>query len=134
MPVGWASVIAVAVVLSYGAMRPHTADPFLPSLPDRPRPRSFLVSGSLVDVQSVRYLIPLYAALPLIYAVGVSQAWKWNRAAGAALASALVGLFALQQVRWYRSSAGDRGTARVIPVFGTATFGTRGRTTGRATK
>jgi hypothetical protein len=44
----------------------------------------------------------------------VRQAWHWNRAAGATLAAALVGLFALQQVRWYRTLTGDHGMDQVI--------------------
>ncbi len=113
VPAVLASVIAVAVILSYVALirAPHTR--FFHVFPVAVI-AIFLLSGSLVDVQSVRYLVPLYAALPLIYATGVLQAWRWNRAAGGALAAALVGLFALQEVRWYRTLTGDHGITRVI--------------------
>lgn len=61
----------------------------------------FLLSGAFVDAQSYRYLMPIYAALPVVYAVGVAAVLHWSRWAGTALFLAMVTLFSIQQIRWY---------------------------------
>jgi hypothetical protein len=65
-------------------------------------PIMLLASGSFIDVQSYRYLMPIHAALPVVYAVGIEGVLRASRFAGVALLVALVSVFALQQADWYR--------------------------------
>jgi len=74
----------------------------------------FFVSGSYIDAQSYRYLMPIYAALPAIYAVGVDDVWRMTKPAGAVLLVLLLVLFASQQLAWYRRLQPDAATARTI--------------------
>jgi len=74
----------------------------------------FLVSGSYIDAQSYRYLMPIYAAIPVIYAVGIDAAWKTARPIGVALMIIVAGLFGAQQLAWYRHLTPDLTTPRVI--------------------
>jgi hypothetical protein len=77
-------------------------------------PIMFLASGSFIDAQSYRYLMPLYAALPVVYAVGIDWALRANRIAGVALLTSLIALFALQQADWYRRLEPDREAQTII--------------------
>lgn len=77
-------------------------------------PMMFLASGSFIDAQSYRYLMPLYAALPVVYAVGIDWALRANRIAGVALLISLIALFALQQADWYRRLEPDREAQTII--------------------
>ena len=77
-------------------------------------PIMFLASGSFIDAQSYRYLMPLYAALPVVYGVGIDWALRANRIAGVALLTALVALFAFQQADWYRRLQPDREAQAII--------------------
>ena len=77
-------------------------------------PALFLVSGSYIDAQSYRYLMPIYAALPVIYALGVDATWRASRPAGAALMLLLLGIFTAQQVGWYQHLAPDTDSAQTI--------------------
>ena len=74
----------------------------------------FFVSGSYIDAQSYRYLMPIYAAIPVVYAVGLDAAWRLARPAGIALALIVVALFTAQQAAWYRHLQPDVTTPRVI--------------------
>jgi hypothetical protein len=73
-----------------------------------------LASGAYADVQSYRYLMPLFAALPVIYAIGVAAAWERHRLAGLALAAALLAVGAWQQVVWIRTLGPDTQTSAVL--------------------
>ena len=77
-------------------------------------PVMFLVSGSYNDAQSYRYLMPIYAALPVVYAIGVGSVWRASRAAGAALMLLMLGIFAAQQIGWYQHLDPDAESARTI--------------------
>lgn len=74
----------------------------------------FLASGSYIDPQSYRYLMPIYAALPLIYAVGVDAVWRQSRAAGAVVLAFMLMLFSAQQAGWYQHLEPDSETAQAI--------------------
>jgi 4-amino-4-deoxy-L-arabinose transferase-like glycosyltransferase len=74
----------------------------------------FFVSGSYIDAQSYRYLMPIYGALPIIYAVGVDAAWGASRSAGVALLIFMVGLFASQQLGWYQHLNPDPAREQTI--------------------
>jgi hypothetical protein len=65
-------------------------------------PAMFLISGSYIDAQSYRYLMPIYAALPVVYAIGIGGVWRATRAGGAALLAFVLLIFAAQQIDWYR--------------------------------
>ena len=58
--------------------------------------------------------MPIYAAVPLILAVGVREAWKANRVTGFGAAVLVAGLFAVQEIHWYRTLAPDERLARAI--------------------
>jgi hypothetical protein len=74
----------------------------------------FLISGSYIDAQSYRYLMPIYAALPVIYAVGVDAAWRASRIAGAALLASVLLIFTAQQIAWFNLLQPDRHTEQTI--------------------
>ena len=77
-------------------------------------PLLFLVSGSYNDAQSYRYLMPIYAGLPVVYALGVDATWRVSRTAGAALMLLLLGIFAAQQIGWYQHLTPDTESSRTI--------------------
>jgi hypothetical protein len=74
----------------------------------------FLASGATIDAQSYRYLMPIYAALPAVYAVGIETAARWNRWAGTGLCGALVCLFAAQQITWYNRMEPDTESRAIL--------------------
>jgi len=74
----------------------------------------FLASGSYIDAQSYRYLMPIYAALPVVYAVGIESVWRSSRAAGAALLIFMLLVFSTQQIGWYLRLEPNRATAETI--------------------
>jgi hypothetical protein len=74
----------------------------------------FLLSGSYVDAQSYRYLMPVYAALPVIYAIGVDGVWRAHRAAGSMLLAFALLIFAAQQIDWYVLLTPDIESRRAI--------------------
>jgi hypothetical protein len=74
----------------------------------------FLAGGAYIDVQSYRYLMPIYAALPVIYAVGIDGVWRASRLAGSALLLLALMIFAAQQIDWYRRLEPDRQTQQAI--------------------
>ena len=83
-------------------------------------PVLFVASGSYIDAQSYRYLMPVHAALPVVYAVGIDAALRTNRMAGVALLAALVSLFVFQQVEWYRRLEPDREANQIVECLNTA--------------
>jgi Dolichyl-phosphate-mannose-protein mannosyltransferase len=64
-------------------------------------PVMFLISGSYIDAQSYRYLMPMYAALPVVYAIGIDGVRRASRAAGTLLLAFVLLIFAAQQIDWY---------------------------------
>jgi hypothetical protein len=77
-------------------------------------PIVFVISGAYIDEQSYRYLMPLHAALPVVYAVGIDGALRSNRIAGIALLTSLLTIFVLQQASWYRHLEPDRDTQAIV--------------------
>jgi hypothetical protein len=74
----------------------------------------FLASGSYIDAQSYRYLMPIYAALPVVLAIGVDEAWRTSRAAGVVLLLFLLTLFVSQQIGWYLRLEPDSASRQAI--------------------
>jgi hypothetical protein len=106
-------LMVATIALSYLELRRTTATRifhvFLVSTP-----LLVLASGSYTDVQRYRYLMPIFAALPVIYATGVAALWDWHRPAGMALGGALLATFAFQQVMWSRTLGPDRESRAVL--------------------
>jgi hypothetical protein len=113
VPAAAAFLIAGAVALSYWRMRERPFTPFF-HLFVAATPALFIISGSYVDPQSYRYLMPMYAALPVVYAVGVEAVLRVNRAGGIVLLAGLLAVGGWQQASWYRTLEPDRDAAALI--------------------
>jgi|KBSMisStaDraftv2_1062788.scaffolds.fasta_scaffold25556_1 4-amino-4-deoxy-L-arabinose transferase-like glycosyltransferase len=83
-------------------------------------PVMFLASGAFIDAQSYRYLMPLHAALPVVYAVGIEAVSRASRIAGVALLMGLAAVFAWQQADWYRRLQPDREARAIIDCLDAA--------------
>lgn len=109
----WAVLLAVVLMLSYGEIRrgvyPRFFHVFVIVVPV-----VFVASGSFIDAQSYRYLMPVFAALPVVCAIGVEGMLRINRFVGAALLAGLLALFTIQQREWYAELAPDRETAAIV--------------------
>ena len=113
VPVWPAVIIAAVIVLSYVQIRRRELTPFF-HLFLLATPTAFIISGSYINVQSYRYLMTVYAALPVVLAVGVDGAFRASKLAGAVLLGGLLALFAAQQADWYRRLEPDRESAATI--------------------
>ena len=112
-PAWSALLIGCAIVASYVRMRDRPFTPLFHAFLIA-TPIVFVVSGAYIDAQSYRYLMPLHAALPVVYAVGIDAMLRVNRIAGVALFTCLVALFALQQAAWYEGLEPDRDATAVV--------------------
>ena len=113
VPAAMSLALVAIAVLSYAGIRRSRETVFFHVFP-LVSVALFLVSVAFVDAQSFRYLMPIYAAVPLILAVGVREAWKANRVTGFGAAVLVAGLFAVQEIHWYRTLAPDERLARAI--------------------
>jgi hypothetical protein len=77
-------------------------------------PAMFLISGSYIDAQSYRYLMPMYASLPIVYAIGIDGVRRATPAGGAALLIVVLLIFAAQQIDWYRRLEPDLESPAII--------------------
>jgi hypothetical protein len=77
-------------------------------------PLLFLLSGSFIDAQSYRYLMPAAGALAVVMAIGVSNLFNRSRLAGTATLTLLLALFLFEQAAWYRQLTPDTGSAVLI--------------------
>jgi hypothetical protein len=116
VPAWSALVIAVALIVSYLRMRRIAQAPFTPLFHVLliATPIVFVLSGAFIDAQSYRYLMPLHAALPVVYAVGIDGTLRASRLAGVALLTSLLALFALQQATWYQRLEPDREARAIV--------------------
>jgi len=117
---GWFSlVIVLTIVVSYMSLRSsqepqaQRVTPFFHVFLVV-TPLLFFASGAFIDAQSYRYLMPIYAALPVVLAVGVDALMCWKAAAGAAALSVLIGIFAAEQTAWYRQLARDTDSPAIL--------------------
>ena len=113
VPAVAALVIVAVAAMSYAGLRRSRETAFFHLFP-LVVAVMFLASGAFVDAQSWRYLMPVYAAVPLILAVGVREAWRRARLVGVIAAVALTGLFAVQELRWYRMLVPDLRLSRAL--------------------
>jgi hypothetical protein len=108
-----ALALLTLAVISYMSVRRHKMTPYFHVFP-LVAIAMFFVSGSYIDPTSYRYLMPIYAALPVIYAVGVDALWRWSRSAGVVALVFMLLLFAAQQLGWYQHLEPDRASAQII--------------------
>jgi hypothetical protein len=109
----FAIVIAVLIGLSFWYAHRLKLTPFF-HLILVVAPVMFLISGSYIDAQSYRYLMPMYASLPIVYAIGIDGVLRASRAGGAALLVVVLLIFAAQQIDWYRRLEPDRESPAII--------------------
>lgn len=111
---GWlALVMVVTLVAAYAALRGRRTTPFFHVL-FLLVPLLFVASGSFVDAQSYRYLMPVYAAVPALFAVGIDAMYRWKAVLGATVLSVLLGVFAVQQAAWYLRLTPDAESAAAL--------------------
>ncbi len=108
-----AIVLAAIAALSYSRAWQRKTTPFFHIFP-LVAGAMFLASGAYVDAQSYRYLMPVYAALPAIYAIGVDDAWRRSRAGAVARAGLACAVFGAQQIAWYTRLAPDREAQQAL--------------------
>jgi hypothetical protein len=77
-------------------------------------PLVFLLSGTYVDAQSYRYLMPLYAAVPVVLAIGVDALARRSALTGTAALIALVMSFAAENYSWYERLQPDSVSAAIL--------------------
>ena len=106
-------VIAMLVAVSYYEAWRRRLPPFFHVFP-LIAAAMFFISGSYVDAQSYRYLMPIYAALPVVYAIGIVGISRINRLAGAIVLIVAVGIFVAQQANWYMRLTPDRESAHAL--------------------
>jgi hypothetical protein len=114
-----AIVIIAIVVISYWRAVSERLMPFFHVFP-LIAIAMFFMSGAYIDPQTYRYLMPIYAAVPVVYAVGVDRVWQVHRAAGAALLTFALLIFAAQQIDWYVSLAPDLESQQAIACLDAA--------------
>jgi hypothetical protein len=114
-----AFVIVAIVAVSYWRVFSGTMTPFFHVFPVIAI-AMFFVSGSYIDAQTYRYLMPIYAALPVVYAVGVDSAWRAHRAAGFAVLGVALLIFGAQQIDWYVRLRPDLESQRTIACLDAA--------------
>ena len=114
-----AFVIIAIVAISYSRVYREKLTPFFHVFP-LVAIAMFFVSGSYIDPQTYRYLMPIYAALPVVYAVGVDGVWRMHHIAGSALLALALLIFAAQQVDWYVRLMPDVESPRVIACLDAA--------------
>jgi len=102
----FAVLLACIAALSYWTLWVHGGNPFFHTLLVVV-PVLFIASGSFVDAQSYRYLMPVFGALPVVLALGVQQISRWSAAAASVVLAVLLGIFAAEQLSWYRRLAPD---------------------------
>jgi hypothetical protein len=120
VPKALVMLMVAAIVLSYSAA-PHTRRIFHVFLISTPL--IALASGSYGDVQSYRYLMPIFSALPAIYATGVAALWDRHRSAGLALGGALLATFAFEQIVWSQTLGPDAESRAVLACMNQQSVG-----------
>jgi hypothetical protein len=132
VPAWSALVIIAAVVAGYAGLRRARPEAVRADWGPYPAvfhaflivaPVMFLASGSFIDAQSYRYLMPLHAALPVVYAVGIEAVSRTSRIVGLVLFTALATVFTVQQADWYRRLQPDREIQRIIECLDDAGAG-----------
>jgi hypothetical protein len=104
LPEGWGTIVALLIgsvaVVSFIPAARSRAMPFFHVFVVT-TPLVFLLSGTYVDAQSYRYLMPLYAAVPVVLAIGIDALARRSAVTGATALIALVMSFAAENYSWY---------------------------------
>ena len=108
-----AFVIVAVVIVSYWRVFREKLPPLFHVFP-LVAIAMFFISGSYIDAQTYRYLMPIYAALPVVYAAGVDGVWRAHRATGFALLALALLVFVAQQIDWYVRMKPDVESQRTI--------------------
>ncbi|MES1255970.1 MAG: hypothetical protein ABUS56_10205 [Acidobacteriota bacterium] len=110
----WLGVpIAIAAVASFAGLRRRGFTPVFHAMVVAV-PVILLLSGSFIDAQSYRYLMPAVGALSVVLAIGISNVLQRSRLAGLALLAVLVGTFTFEQRAWYGRLLPDHQTATLL--------------------
>jgi len=97
----WLGIVPIVITIaSFLALRRRSTTPFFHVLV-LVVPVVFIASGSFHDSQSYRYVIPVYAALAVVAAIGAEEIGRWNVLAGAAALATLLVMGAVEQATWY---------------------------------
>jgi hypothetical protein len=109
----WTVIPALIVLMSYASLRrrrcPAVFHVFLVTTP-----LLFALSGSFIDAQSYRYLMPVFAVLPVVLACGVDALARWHWTAGAVALGLLLVMFGVQEAAWYSRLRPDRDPVAAI--------------------
>jgi hypothetical protein len=109
----FAPMLAGVIVASCFALRQRTTTPFFHVFVAIV-PIVFVASGSYHDSQSYRYVIPVYAGLPVVLALGVTEIGGWFKPLGAAAFVTLLIMGAVEQTTWYSRLPEDTRSAAII--------------------
>jgi hypothetical protein len=97
----WLGIVPIVILMaSFLALRRRSTTPFFHVLV-LVVPVVFIASGSFHDSQSYRYVIPVYAGLAVVFAVGAEEIGGWNAFAGVAALAVLLVMGAVEQATWY---------------------------------
>jgi hypothetical protein len=97
----WLGIVPIVITMaSFLALRRRSTTPFFHVLV-LIVPVVFIASGSFHDSQSYRYVIPVYAALAVVVAIGAEEIGSWNTLAGVAALATLLVMGAVEQATWY---------------------------------
>jgi hypothetical protein len=77
-------------------------------------PVLFVASGSYIDAQSYRYLMPMYAALPVVLAIGIDALSRTSAAAAGLLCAGVLAMWSVEQVQWYERLVPDTKAAAAV--------------------
>ncbi len=113
VPFAAGAILILVVTISYAEAARRTVTPFFHVFPFVAA-AMFIASGSYVDAQSYRYLMPIYAALPVVYATGIVALWRISRLTAATVLVLALSVFVVQQIDWYARLSPDRESQRMI--------------------
>jgi len=106
-------VLAPVILAAFVALRSRRISPFFHILLVVV-PVFFVVSGSFVDAQSYRYLMPVLASLSVLLAVGIDEISRWSRPGALGALGALILMFGLQQRAWYERLEPDARSPAIL--------------------
>lgn len=97
----WFALLFAAVgAVSFAAIYAWGANPFFHVL-TIVVPVLFLANGSYIDAQSYRYLMPVYAAIPVVLAIGVDAIARRTRTVAVVVFASMLAVWSVAQVQWY---------------------------------
>jgi hypothetical protein len=120
----WFALLFVTLAaISYAAIYRRRGNPFFHVLL-LVVPVLFIASGSYIDAQSYRYLMPMYAAIPVVLAIGIDAVWRTSAAAAVVVGVGVVAIWGGEQMQWHGRLKPDTKAAAAIACLRES--GTRG--------